>query len=219
MHPEKKPQGRPSKAKSSARDELLLAARRCFAAKPYREVTTRMLANTAGVNAALIRYYFMNKEGLYRQMLSDVATEFQNTVAGFVSANPQNPVEAILRAHGALILKNPDIPKLIFRELVFNEGAGRSLVIENVAKPNKVFMMKLCAGLSSSGQFREDFNPAILILSVLSVSIMPHLLKEVFEQLEGQTLDETMLEQVIWQNAQMIQFGSLKEARNDDSSN
>lgn len=217
MPTKKNHRGRPVKTTKDARAELIIAARQCFAAKPYREVTTRMVADAAGVNAALIRYYFINKAGLYQQMLSDVATEFQNTVAEFVSAHPASPFEAILRAHAAVTLKNPDVPKLIFRELAFNEGAGRNLVIENVAKPNQTFMLQLITNIKARGQFREDFDPGILMLSVLAISIMPHLLKEAFEQLEGQALDQVMLEKMIWQNTQMIQFGSLKEATNHDS--
>jgi AcrR family transcriptional regulator len=80
MSADKNPRGRPAKGRTDARIKLIQAARRCFATQAYRDVTTRMLAAEAGVNASLIRYYFLNKDGLYQQMLGDVALSFPKLI-------------------------------------------------------------------------------------------------------------------------------------------
>jgi AcrR family transcriptional regulator len=211
MSADKNPRGRPAKGQADARIKLIKAARRCFSTQAYSDVTTRMLAAEAGVNASLIRYYFLSKGGLYQQMLSDVADEFQKTVAELTQTHPDNPFEAILRAHMSLSQHSPDIPKLIFRELAFNDGKSRQLVIDNVAKPNQKFIEKLFKPLVDRNQLKEGFDPFILMLCSLSISIMPHLLSESLEQLAGIKLDSAMAEKIIWQNSQMIQFGCTKQ--------
>ena len=211
MSADKNPRGRPAKGQTDARIKLIQAARRCFATKAYRDVTTRMLAAEAGVNASLIRYYFLNKDGLYQQMLSDVADEFQKTVAEFTQTHPDKPFEAILRAHMSLSQHSPDIPKLLFRELAFNDGQSRQLVIDNVAKPNQKFIEKLFKPLVDNNQLKEGFDPLILMLCSLSISIMPHLLSDTLELLAGIKLDSALAEKIIWQNSQMIQFGCMKQ--------
>ena len=203
--------GRPEASGNDARGALIEAARECFSQHSFREVTTRMVADRAGVNAALIRYYFINKDGLYQQMLASVAEQFQSTMLRHLEDNPDNPFEAIFRAHTELAAQNPEIPRLIFKEMAFNEGRGRQLVIDNVARPNKLFMDKLLNGLLAGQAIRNDFDPTILLISTLSMSLMPHLLKPVFEQLEGRPIDKAMSEKFIWQNSQMVRFGCLEK--------
>ena len=207
----KRSRGRPQQDSENSREALILAARTCFASKPFREVTTRMVAEKAGVNAALIRYYFMNKDGLYQQTLAHVAAEFQKTVEGFVADNPERPFEAVLRGHAAIVKRTPDIPKLIFKELAFNEGKARQVVLDNVARPNRQFIMKLFAEAPDTSQLRDDFDPSLFLMSAMSLSVVPHLLRESFEQMEGRKMDDEMIEKMIWQNAQMMQFGGFKK--------
>jgi AcrR family transcriptional regulator len=55
--------GRPSEP-SQAREQILEAARRLFLASGYTRVTMRAIAAEAGVDVALISYYFGSKRGL-----------------------------------------------------------------------------------------------------------------------------------------------------------
>lgn len=205
----KREPGRPAQNDSDPRQALISAARLCFASLPYRDVTTRMLAEKANVNAALIRYYFLSKDGLYQQMLASLAEQFQHSVTHFIEQSPDKPFEALLRAHARLSAESPDVPKLIFKELAFNEGKGRQLVIENIVKPNKAFLFKILNEMYGDEKIRSDFNPLFLMMSILSMSIVPHLLKDVFEQVDDIVFDEQKIEQMIWQNTQLIQFGCL----------
>lgn len=54
-----------------ARNRLLLAALRLFAAKGFAKTSTREIAKEAGVNLAAISYYFGDKAGLYRTVYND----------------------------------------------------------------------------------------------------------------------------------------------------
>ncbi|HRD97877.1 MAG TPA: TetR family transcriptional regulator [Rubrivivax sp.] len=54
-----------------ARGRLLNAALDCFLADDYHRVTTRLIAERAGANVSMIRYYFGSKEGLYEEMIRD----------------------------------------------------------------------------------------------------------------------------------------------------
>ena len=203
--------GRPETGNENARSALIEAARECFSKRSFKDVTTRMVAEKAGVNAALIRYYFINKDGLYQQMLASVAEQFQTTMLTHLEQSPDNPFEAIFRAHADLFMRNPDIPRLIFKELVFNEGHDRQAVIDSVARPNKLFINKLFGGLLAEQQVRKDFDPTIMLISTLSMSLMPHLLKPVLEELEDTRFDQNMIEKMIWQNTQMLRHGCLEK--------
>ncbi len=58
----------PRNPATPVRERLLKAALECFLADDYHRVTTRLVAEKAGANVPMIRYYFGNKEGLYEEM-------------------------------------------------------------------------------------------------------------------------------------------------------
>src|ERR671910_2414728 len=52
------------------RTEILNAARHLFAERGYRDTTMRAVARAAGVDVALVAYYFGNKEGLFAESMN-----------------------------------------------------------------------------------------------------------------------------------------------------
>ncbi|WP_115717585.1 CerR family C-terminal domain-containing protein [Gallaecimonas mangrovi] len=56
------------------RDALIQTATRVFAEDGFHGVSTRTIANEAGVNQALIGYHFGNKEGLYQAVFQSIGT-------------------------------------------------------------------------------------------------------------------------------------------------
>jgi AcrR family transcriptional regulator len=79
--------GRPPRRLESpdVRAALVEAARRLFAGRGFHEVGTREIARAAGVNPAMIHYYFGDKEGLYKEMLGE-AIEGLVTRAGEIAS-------------------------------------------------------------------------------------------------------------------------------------
>ncbi|MBY0464063.1 MAG: TetR family transcriptional regulator [Burkholderiales bacterium] len=53
------------------RERLLKAALDSFLADDDHKVSTRLIADKADANVAMIRYYFGNKEGLYEEMIRE----------------------------------------------------------------------------------------------------------------------------------------------------
>ena len=64
--------GRPLSADDTqSRERLLCAAREQFSKRGYAATTTRDIARVAGINPAMIRYYFNNKAGLFQAVLHE----------------------------------------------------------------------------------------------------------------------------------------------------
>ncbi|MEF1215026.1 TetR family transcriptional regulator, partial [Vibrio alginolyticus] len=74
-----------------AREKLIFHARELFTIMAYDKVSTRLVAQKAGVNVAMIRYYFGNKEGLFETMLRETLSPMQKQMQTLVSnSNEQN---------------------------------------------------------------------------------------------------------------------------------
>src|SRR5581483_10022848 len=82
--------GRPSTENAEdVRKKLLDAARDLFPRYGYRGVSSRQIGAAAGVNFAMIRYYFGGKPGLYREMLQGVLQPARLTLDAISS--PHSP--------------------------------------------------------------------------------------------------------------------------------
>src|SRR5918997_7161545 len=60
----------PREAQADLRGTILDAARPLFAERGYRDTTMRAVAQSAGVDVALVAYYFGNKEGLFTESMN-----------------------------------------------------------------------------------------------------------------------------------------------------
>jgi TetR/AcrR family transcriptional regulator, regulator of cefoperazone and chloramphenicol sensitivity len=68
------------------RRRLIQVAIETFAAVGYDGTSTRELAKRAGANLSAIRYYFGDKEGLYRAAIQHIAESFRERISPFLES-------------------------------------------------------------------------------------------------------------------------------------
>lgn len=95
-----KPAGRGRRAGGpDTRGQILAAARRRFLAEGYRAVTMRQVAADAGVDLALVSYYFGSKKGLFGAAVT-VSANPAGAIAGAVNGDlatlPQRALRDLL---------------------------------------------------------------------------------------------------------------------------
>jgi AcrR family transcriptional regulator len=70
-----KSRAKPVSSVKRTQDRILLAATKVFAEHGFKDATTRMICREAGVNVALVNYYFRSKAELYKAV---IAALFEN---------------------------------------------------------------------------------------------------------------------------------------------
>src|SRR5712675_1824541 len=94
---------RPSAARNATAEKLLVAASELMIGRSSIEVSLSDIAQKSGVNAALVKYHFGNKDGLLLALLArDAATEVANVE--YLLAQPIAPT-AKLKLHIAGIIR------------------------------------------------------------------------------------------------------------------
>ena len=161
--------GRPQSGSLDARQALIEAAKRCFTENDYHKVTTRMLASEAKVSAALIRYYFINKEGLYKEMISAVTGEVMAQVQQQRAQSDHASLENIIRGFYAVIRQHPEFPLLMLKEVALNQGICRDYILNTLEADRGPFMKSLIQEFLNHPNVRQDIDPTLLrlVLSVL----------------------------------------------------
>lgn len=105
---------------SDTKTTLIAAGRQLFAQNGFRGTTVRAVAHAAGTNIGAITYHFGSKEGFYNAVLEHVTAPVRERLAKTVSApeSALDQIENYLRATFAFLSENPDLPRLIFQQLV-----------------------------------------------------------------------------------------------------
>jgi AcrR family transcriptional regulator len=86
----------------SSREKLVESAKELFSAKGFREVSVREIAAHAGVNSALVGYYFRGKQALfnevYRSYAAPLAEDRMHRLTELFKKDSKPAVEDILKA-------------------------------------------------------------------------------------------------------------------------
>ena len=158
-----------------SRAAILQAAAHEFAEHGIAGARTNAIASEAGVNKALLYYYFKDKETLYGAVLDDVFSGLKKTVFRVLDGD-QPPREKILAYVGAyfdFIASNRLYPRLMQREMMrAREGQSPHIdkVIKNYIQPIFMRVAELIKKGTTDGEFRP-VNPAHFVPSIVAMIV------------------------------------------------
>ena len=201
--------GRPAE-KTEAREKLLFAARELFTVLSYEKVSTRMLAEKAGVNVAMIRYYFGNKEGLFETMVRETMEPIKKQVRQFSQEASQTGLKEVMRAYYKTMTAVPSFPKLIFQTMNMPPSELQRKLLEKVfydiTKPAQeaLFNSKLWGKV-----IRPGMDPKLCKVTFLSLMVFPFIAPPTMYQLHGIKQSEEFFEQLLEHNMQVLMHGFM----------
>jgi TetR/AcrR family transcriptional regulator len=151
---------------NSCRTNLIAAATPLFATKGFNGVGVRELAVAAGVNLAMISYYFGGKEGLYAAVLNEqFATLHRVAEIKEMAIDPMEKFEWYVRATVARYRKNPYLLRFYTSELTNPTPCFETIVKPAIREVLQILVETFSEGLSHE-QFRTGLNPADTVLSL-----------------------------------------------------
>jgi AcrR family transcriptional regulator len=159
---------RPAGGKSATAEKLLLAAGELMIARNSIEVSLSDIAQKSGVNAALVKYHFGNKDGLLLALLArDAATELAHLE--YLLAQPIPPT-AKLKLHIAGIIRAyrqfPYMNRLIHYLLHESSAEAADEVSKFFVAPLLDFHRRLLAEGIKCGEFR-NVDPVLFYTSLI----------------------------------------------------
>jgi TetR/AcrR family transcriptional regulator len=165
--------GEPEKTRAA----ILKAALEEFSHEGVTGARTEEIARRAGVNKALLYYYFKDKDGLYAAALEQVFSGLHQRVMAVLSREELPPRERLLlyaQTHFDYIASAPVYPRLVQRE--FMRSAGRSLspaaskIMELHGKPLYSRLEKLIDEGIAAGDFRR-VDPMQTVTSIIGIIV------------------------------------------------
>ncbi len=141
-----------------------------FAMRGYTGVSVRELAQAAGVNNALISYYFGGKKELYASILS-IQFEVLGSVMSEMKQETLPPVEEIYRfAQQVSVVhkRYPYLIRLVMGEIINPTNCYDSIVKKEIEKMNGFLRTCIQKGINS-GDFKLDIDPAVVAIALIGM--------------------------------------------------
>jgi AcrR family transcriptional regulator len=195
----------PEAAPDPVRERLLKAALDSFLSDEYHKITTRLIAERADANISMIRYYFGNKKGLYEEMIRDTMNPLLDVLDGQM-LNSVDGFKDFFYLYFETMSKRPEFPKLILKVLALNQGPGRRF-IQQLLERGRTRSARKVEEMESVRQAGSSLDPDIVRMAFVSLAMMPMLLKDIFEQQMGRTMDAVFLEKMATFNGHLFSAG------------
>ncbi len=201
----------PQTADSQVRESLLEAARALFLRYGFRAVSSRQVAAAAGVNPAMIHYYFDGKEGLYRAMLESAIAPVIGKLGAMLGDPAKVDLQALVRTYMRTLAANPWIPGLIVREVLTPDGSFRQSFVRDFAGRFAPMLRTIVARETERGHLRRDLDPALTVVSLISLALFPFVSLPITSRVLGVETNEAGLEKLIGHTLRLFQRGVAAE--------
>lgn len=191
----------------STEEKIKTAAQRVFLSKGFSGCTSREIAKEAGINVALLNYYFKSKGELYRLVCCSVMEDFLDSLVHVFGQelSLEQQVRIFIEREYDLILKHPEITQFIFSELGKEEGmhdiidhAGVMQKIENTG------VFRLAEEAQARGEMRK-IDLLSLTLLIMSNCHFPILGKKLITKIH-QVSDEQYAQHLLIHKQYVIEM-------------
>lgn len=163
--------GRPEQSRAA----ILQAAVREFSREGVAGARTDAIARAAGVNKALLYYYFKDKETLYGAVLDHVFAGLKESIQEALDSDqpPREKLLAYVGAHFDYIASHPLYPRITQGEMM-RAARGRAPHLERIAKHYFVPLFRRVAAVIKEGQKAGDFrdvDPTHFVPSMIALIV------------------------------------------------
>ncbi len=158
-----------------SRAAILQAAAKEFAELGVDGARTDAIAREAGVNKALLYYYFRDKETLHGAVLDDAFSGLKNAVFQVLDSDlpPRQKITAYAGAYFDFIASNQLYPRLMQREMMrAREGQSQQIdrLVKNYIQPIFLRVAELIKEGIAAREFRA-VNPAHFVPSIVGIIV------------------------------------------------
>ena len=163
------------KTNLNTEDKIKEAARKVFMQKGYAATRTRDIAEEAGINLALLNYYYRSKEKLFQIVMTETLHQFFGIifpVANDSSSSLEEKISKMVDLYISFLRKNPDLPIFVLSEIRMNTTSfTKSSGIEKVLIGSSL-MLQL-------KERRKDIDVVHFLLNLLGMLVFPFISKPV----------------------------------------
>lgn len=170
----------------STEEKIKAAAYKLFTQKGYAGTRTRDIAEEAGINLALLNYYFRSKEKLFDLIMTDNMKQFVFGILAAINDEKTNYDEKITRIVNAyidMLIDQPDMPIFVLSEIRYDPSGLIERMTLDSSIMNSCFIKQLKQAMDA-GEIAV-INPIHVLMNILGMTIFPFIGSPVLKKIGG----------------------------------
>ncbi len=200
--------GRPQQP-TQARETLIHQARALFVSKPYAQVSLRMVAKNAGVNSALIHYYFTDKAGLFDAVIRETIAPMLTNIERLLAQQSPDSFYQLMEIYYQEMGKVPDFPRLIFQTMYGSNHETPRQLLDGIFSDISSMIDRLFVNIVENNLLQSGIDARLARISYLSLMVFPFLAPPAFYQIHQIELSDDFLKRLYQHNLHVIRHGFL----------
>lgn len=158
--------------KDTTEEKILEAAKNVFVAKGMEGARMQEIADEAGINKALLHYYFRSKERLFEAIFSEIIKFAFPKLTQIVTSDAPiaEKIEQVIDAYIQLLKKHPFMPGFVMKELSRDPSGLINMVLDVGINP-QVVMGHLEQAMDRGEIVR--MKPQHLAVNIVSMCVFP----------------------------------------------
>lgn len=183
---------------NSTEQKIKEVATRVFLRKGYAATTTREIAEEAGINHALLNYYFRGKDRLFDMVAKEQTALFFGKIFPIVndeSTNLDEKIAGLINYYTEILLPEPGLVFFISNEMQNQPDRFAALMEANQGLPKAVIARQL-------KEVRPDLHPMQLMMSILGMIIFPYISRSLFQK--SMEVDESTINKMLKERVKLL---------------
>jgi len=164
-------------ADPSTEEKIKEAARKVFTRKGYAATRTRDIADEAGINLALLNYYFRSKQKLFEQIMLEKVQQLFGLIAPVLNdptTSLESKVEVFVALYIDMISEHPDLPLFVLSEIRNHPDHFTETFHVGQLLRHSSFVQQL-------KEKRPDIHPLHFLMNTMSMTLFPFIAMPVFK--------------------------------------
>lgn len=181
----------------SPKAEILQAALQEFAEFGKQGARMQSIADRAGVNKALLHYYFSSKDNLHQEVLrrvfalgiTRISSSFDDSLA------PGDQIRLLVRNYFSFLRLYPALPRLMITEMSSHQEDVTQLLLSTFQQGNLPIPSKLIEVIQrgiASGDFRR-VDPRQFLITVIGSAVFYFIAQPILQPILHITDEETFI--------------------------
>ena len=182
----------------STEEKILEAASEVFTEKGFAGTRTRDIAEEAGINLALLNYYFRSKEKLFEQVMKVKMVLLFGQIVPILTnekTNLEEKIDLVSNKYFEILSKNPNLPLFVLSEMQKKNSEVKSIIPVNKIFKNSVILKQI-------KERKPELNPSHFLINFLSMTIFPFITKPVFNTFD--LMNETEFQQFVEERKRLV---------------
>jgi AcrR family transcriptional regulator len=162
------------------------AARKLFTQKGFAAVKTRDIAAEAGINLALLNYYFRSKQKLFDMIMLENMQQFIKGIALIFedgNASIEQKLESVVSSYIDMLIKNPDLPLFILQELRNNPDKIGMVIQAGVTAGRNAALAEVFAAMER-GEIAK-MHPVNFMANLIGLTVFPFIGRPILQKVSG----------------------------------